>query len=63
VKVFKQLYSLISDRDWDADAVKVFGIALILAGIAGWWLGKPDFQWVVGFGATLVATGKFSPQG
>lgn len=61
--IFKQIYSMFSDKDWDTDPVKVFGIALILAGVVGWWMGKPDFQWIVGFGASLVASGKFSAQG
>lgn len=62
-KAFKQIGALFSDKDFDADAVKVFGITLIVAGIVGWWYGKADFQWIIGFGASLVVSGKFSSQG
>lgn len=55
--------SLFSDKDWDSDLTKVLGFAIIMAGLVGFFLGKSDFQWVVGFGATLVATGKFSKEG
>jgi hypothetical protein len=55
--------SIFTDGQWDGDAAKVFGIALILAGVVGWWMGKSDFQWIIGFGAGLVGTGKFSAQG
>lgn len=61
--IFKQIASIFTDKDWDADAVKIFGIALILIGVFGWWNGKQEFQWVIGFGAGLVSTGKFSNQG
>ncbi len=61
--MFKQFKSLFTDKDWDADAAKVFGVSLILAGAVGWWFGKSDFQWIIGFGAGLVSTGKFSAQG
>jgi len=62
-KIATQLWSLVSDKDWDADVVKILGIALVAAGVVGWWKGKTDFQWIVGYGSTLVATGKFSKQG
>ena len=39
------------------------GFFIILAGLTGFFLNKSDFQWVIGFGATLVATGKFSKEG
>lgn len=55
--------SLFTDKDWDSDLTKVLGFAIIVAGLVGFFLGKSDFQWVVGFGATLVATGKFSKEG
>ena len=61
--IVKFARSLITDKDWDGDAVKVFGIAILGCGIAGFFLRLPDFQWMIGFGAGLVATGKFSAQG
>ena len=60
MKFLKFLLSLVTDKDWDGDGAKFFGLALILAGIVGWWLGKSDFQWVIGFGATMIATGKWA---
>ena len=63
LKVLKQVASIFTDKDFDADAVKIFGIALVLIGVFGWWNSKQDFQWVIGFGASLVASGKFSSQG
>lgn len=63
LKLLKQVASLGTDKDWDADAVKIFGIVLIIVGLVGWWYGKSDFQWVIGFGTSLVASGKFSSQG
>ena len=55
--------SLFTDREWDCDLTKVLGFAIIVAGIVGFFLEKSDFQWIVGFGSTLVATGKFSKEG
>lgn len=57
------LTSLFTDRDWDCDLTKVLGFAIIIAGLVGFFLGKPSFQWVVSMGAGLVATGKFSKEG
>ncbi len=54
--------SLFTDGDWDGDLVKVLGFALIVTGVVGWWLGK-DPAYIIGFGAALCATGKFSKQG
>lgn len=59
----KWLKSIFTDRDWDADATKIFGFILIIAGMVGWWFGKSEFQWVIGFGAGLIGTGKFSSEG
>lgn len=59
----KLIKSIFSDREWDADATKIFGFLIVLAGLVGFFLGKSDFQWVVGFGAGLIATGKFSKEG
>lgn len=55
--------SLFTDREWDCDLTKVLGFLIIVAGIVGFFLEKSDFQWIVGFGSTLVATGKFSKEG
>lgn len=55
--------SIITDNQWDADPTKIFGLVLVIAGIVGWWIGKPDFQWIVGFGTGLISTGKFSKEG
>lgn len=63
LKMLKQFASVFTDKDWDADAVKIFGVALILAGLWGWWNAKSDFQWVVGFGCSMVVSGKISTQG
>lgn len=54
--------SLFTDGDWDGDIVKVLGFALIVIGVVGWWFGK-DPTHIIGFGAALCATGKFSKQG
>ena len=55
--------SLFSDRDWDCDLTKVLGLAIIVAGLVGFFLEKLDFHWVIAFGSGLVATGKFSKEG
>lgn len=55
--------SLFTDREWDTDLTKVLGFLIIVAGLVGFFLEKSDFQWIVGFGSTLVATGKFSKEG
>ena len=62
-KKIHQFISLFTDREWDTDLTKVLGFFIILAGLTGFFLNKSDFQWVIGFGATLVATGKFSKEG
>jgi len=58
----KFIKSLFTDGEWDGDLVKVLGFALIVTGVVGWFLGK-DPAFIVGFGACLCATGKFSKQG
>ena len=55
--------SLFTDGEWDGDPVKVFGILLILCGVVGFFISIPEWQWMIGFGASLVATGKFSIKG
>lgn len=55
--------ALFTDREWDADLTKVFGFIVVLAGLVGFFLCKPDFMWVIGFGAGLISSGKFSKEG
>lgn len=63
LKILKQIGSLFTDSEWDADVTKVFGVAVVSAGIVGFFMQKQDFQWVVAFGAGLISTGKFSKNG
>jgi hypothetical protein len=58
----KALKALFTDGEWDADLVKVTGFALVVVGVAGWFMGR-DPAFIVGFGAALCATGKFSKAG
>jgi len=62
-RIGKFLLSLITDIQWDGDPAKVFGLAMIICGVVGFFLKMPDFQWVIGFGAGLIGSGKFSAQG
>lgn len=55
--------SLFSDKEWDFDITKVLGFAVVVAGIVGFFLERSDFQWIVAFGSSLIATGKFSKEG
>lgn len=61
-KIMKIIKALFTDAEWDADLVKILGFLLIVAGVVGWFLGK-DPAFIVGFGAPLCASGKFSKQG
>lgn len=61
--VWKFIKSLFTDIDWDGDPAKVFGAALMICGVVGFFFQKNDFQWLVMFGSGLIATGKFSKQG
>ena len=54
--------SLITDGEWDPDLVKVAGLALIVVGVVGWFMGR-DPAYMLGFGSALAASGKFSKQG
>ena len=58
----KFIKSLFTDGEWDGDLVKVAGFALIVAGVVGWYMGR-DPAFIVGFGAALAASGKFSKLG
>lgn len=62
-KVGRQLASLFTDRDWDADITKVIGFGIVVAGLVGFFLEKSNFTAVIAFGAGLCATGKFSKEG
>ena len=55
--------SLFTDREWDFDITKVLGFCIIIAGLTGFFLEKPDFPWVISSGSGLIATGKFSKEG
>lgn len=55
--------SLFTDRDWDFDLTKVLGFCIVVTGIVGFFLSKADFQYIIAFGAGLIATGKFSKDG
>lgn len=60
--MFKQLKSLVTDKDWDADLTKVLGLILVFVAVVGWFRGL-DPVVVLAFGSGLVASGKFSSQG
>lgn len=63
IKAFFAFFlSLVTDKDWDGDAAKFFGLALIISGVVGFFLGRSEFQWLVGFGATMIGTGKWSEE-
>ena len=55
--------SLFTDREWDCDSTTVLGFGIVVAGLAGFFMEKSDFQWVIAFGSGLIATGKFSKEG
>ena len=55
--------SLFTDREWDCDITKVLGFGIIVVGLVGFFMEKPDFQWIIAFRSDLVATGKFSKEG
>ena len=59
----KFLKSLFTDIEWDGDLTKVAGLVLVALGVIGFFLEKPGFEWLIGFGGGLVSTGKFSKQG
>ena len=58
----KILKSLLTDGDWDPDITKVLGLVLVIVGVVGWFMGR-DPAFIVGFGAAMAASGKFSSQG
>ena len=58
----KVLKSLLTDGDWDPDITKALGLVLVIVGVVGWFMGR-DPAFIVGFGAAMAASGKFSSQG
>ena len=60
IRFFKSLFT---DGEWDGDIVKVIGFVLVVVGVIGFFLAIPEWQWIIGFGSTLIATGKFSIKG
>jgi hypothetical protein len=54
--------SLVTDKDWDGDAAKLFGLALMVAGVVGFFLARSGFEWLIGFGATMIGTGKWAEE-
>lgn len=59
----KFIQAIFTDGEWDGDATKFCGFAIVVAGITGFFLRVPSFEYVLAFGAALIATGKFSKQG
>jgi hypothetical protein len=55
--------ALFTDGEWDGDATKFVGFIIVIAGLVGFFLGASGFEFVLAFGAGLIATGKFSKQG
>ena len=59
--LFAKLGDLLTDSRGDGDAVRVFGILILIAGLVGWlWLGKPALESipVMVLGGIMLATGK-----
>ncbi len=54
--------ALFTDGDWDPDLTKILGFGLVVVGVIGWFMGK-DPAFIIGFGASLAASGKFSKAG
>lgn len=63
MKVWKQLWSLVTDRQWDLDLTKVLGLVIVVAGIVGWFRNGSDPTVVLALGSALVASGKWSKEG
>lgn len=61
-KIVKFLLSLVTDKDWDGDGAKFAGLALVVIGIVGFFKQIPDFQWLIGLGAAMIGTGKWSEE-
>jgi len=54
--------SLVTDKDWEWDAAKFFGLAIIVCGLVGFFLGKPSFEVLLVIGGTMITTGKWSEE-
>lgn len=52
--MIKAIKSIFSDKDFDADASKIIGIACTVCGIVGFFLELSEWQWLVGFGVGLL---------
>lgn len=55
--------AIFTDGEWDGDATKFCGFLIVMAGLVGFFLSVASFEYVIAFGAALIATGKFSKQG
>jgi hypothetical protein len=55
--------AIFTDGEWDGDATKFSGFLILVAGLVGFFMRVSGFEWVLAFGAGLIATGKFSKQG
>jgi hypothetical protein len=55
--------SLFTDIDFDGDFTKVCGFLLVIMGAVGFFLTLPEWSIMVGIGAGMAASGKFSKQG
>ena len=55
--------AIFTDGEWDGDATKFVGFSIVVAGLVGFFIGAQGFEFVLAFGAGLIATGKFSKQG
>ena len=62
MKFLRFLLSLVTDKEWDGDGAKFFGLALIVAGVVGFFLSRAGFEWLIGFGATMIGTGKWAEE-
>lgn len=55
--------AIFTDGEWDGDATKFCGFLIVISGLVGFFLRVGGFEYVLAFGAGLIATGKFSKQG
>ena len=62
-KTLKQIASLFTDKDFDADITKVAGVALVACGVVGFFLALPEWSIMLGIGGGMCGVGKFSKEG
>ena len=62
-KVIRQIASLFTDKDFDADATKVFGFGLMVCAVVGFFLTLPEWSIMLGIGGAMCGVGKFSKEG